>query len=48
MLSDGKVHTMLPVKDLKEAERFYGGTLGLRKIAKRTAAPSPMKAAARR
>ena len=32
MLSDGKVHTMLPVKDLKEAERFYGGILGLRKV----------------
>ena len=32
MLSDGKVHTMLPVRDLKEAERFYGGTLGLRKV----------------
>ena len=32
MLSDGTVLPMLPVKDLPAAEKFYGGTLGLKKI----------------
>jgi catechol 2,3-dioxygenase-like lactoylglutathione lyase family enzyme len=31
MLSDANVQTMLPVKDLKSAEKFYGETLGLKK-----------------
>ncbi len=32
MLKDADVQTMLPVKDLKAAERFYGETLGLPKV----------------
>lgn len=32
MLADANVKTMLPVKDLKSAEKFYGGTLGLKKV----------------
>ncbi len=32
MLSDAKVQPMLPVKDLKTAEKFYEGTLGLKKV----------------
>jgi hypothetical protein len=32
MLGNANVQTMLPVKDLKTAEKFYGGTLGLPKL----------------
>jgi len=32
MLSDAKVQPMLPVKDLKGAQKFYEGTLGLKKV----------------
>ncbi len=32
MLDDTNVQPMLPVKDLKEAERFYGETLGLERV----------------
>lgn len=32
MLSDAKVQPMLPVKDLKVAEKFYEEKLGLRKV----------------
>jgi catechol 2,3-dioxygenase-like lactoylglutathione lyase family enzyme len=32
MLDDTDVQPMLPVKDLKEAERFYGETLGLERV----------------
>ena len=32
MLADTTVQPMLPVKDMKEAERFYGDTLGLERI----------------
>jgi catechol 2,3-dioxygenase-like lactoylglutathione lyase family enzyme len=32
MLSDAKVQPMLPVKDLKAAEKFYEKTLGLKKV----------------
>ena len=32
MLSDAKVQPMLPVKDLKAAEKFYERTLGLKKV----------------
>jgi catechol 2,3-dioxygenase-like lactoylglutathione lyase family enzyme len=32
MLGDANVQTMLPVQDLKAAEKFYGGTLGLKKM----------------
>jgi len=32
MLGNANVEPMLPVKDMKSAERFYGETLGLRKL----------------
>lgn len=32
MLGDAKVHTMLPVKDLKSASKFYEEALGLEKV----------------
>ena len=32
MLGDANVQTMIPVKDLKAAAKFYEGTLGLKKI----------------
>lgn len=32
MLGDANVQPMLPVKDLKGAEKFYEGTLGLKKV----------------
>lgn len=32
MLRDTNVKPMLPVKDLPEAERFYGDTLGLERV----------------
>jgi catechol 2,3-dioxygenase-like lactoylglutathione lyase family enzyme len=32
MLKDAKVQPMLPVKDLEAAEKFYGETLGFRKV----------------
>jgi catechol 2,3-dioxygenase-like lactoylglutathione lyase family enzyme len=32
MLSNANVQPMLPVNDLKKAEKFYGGTLGLKKL----------------
>jgi catechol 2,3-dioxygenase-like lactoylglutathione lyase family enzyme len=32
MLGDAKVQPMLPVKDLKAAEKFYEGALGLKKV----------------
>jgi predicted enzyme related to lactoylglutathione lyase len=31
MLSDSDVYAMVPVKDIKEAEKFYSETLGLNK-----------------
>jgi catechol 2,3-dioxygenase-like lactoylglutathione lyase family enzyme len=32
MLGDANIQPMLPVKDLKEAEKFYESTLGLNKV----------------
>ncbi|MEX0878734.1 MAG: VOC family protein [Thermoanaerobaculia bacterium] len=32
MLGNANVQTMLPVKDLKAAKKFYEGTLGLKKV----------------
>ena len=32
MLSDATVQPMLPVKDLKAAEKFYEGALGLKRV----------------
>lgn len=32
MLGNANVHTMLPVKDLKAAAKFYEGALGLKKV----------------
>jgi catechol 2,3-dioxygenase-like lactoylglutathione lyase family enzyme len=32
MLKDAPVHTTIPVKDLEEAKKFYGETMGLEQV----------------